>query len=332
MIFNMFDGGGVDQDVIDDAFDAIAAKGIPIPSNAEPTDLPELIGLITAGNSSVVTVTDTLDSNGGTIRTYQAVSLNGDTVSPAVLKQGFTAHDATGTAITGTATNIDTYDFKGQNCELVNRVYQVSYSPSNTGFASWTPSTTATSIQASITLSPTVAIDLENYDYYIKWTFDANVVYPENTTLVAAPVRIIEHLYQGIFKGSNTIAQLNNSEMTTNRCYTMYTAGMTDYYTTKQAHTIAYSASYGFYISAVAATFSNATSNTPNMTIKTPAINTRCNSTYMSTNSAGYIDQNNSELKLVGDLYRVSKGGAMSQIWTGMTYLYNNPLTITTGA
>lgn len=59
-------------------------------------------GTAVAGGGSAVTVVDTPDSHGGTIRTITAVSLAGDTVTAAHLESGYTAHDALGNAITGT--------------------------------------------------------------------------------------------------------------------------------------------------------------------------------------------------------------------------------------
>lgn len=62
-----------------------------------------ITGTASAGSGSAITVTDTLDENGGTIRTITAVSLAGDTVSPSTLLQGYTAHNSLGEAIVGTA-------------------------------------------------------------------------------------------------------------------------------------------------------------------------------------------------------------------------------------
>lgn len=61
-----------------------------------------ITGTATAGAGSAITVTDTLDANGGTIRTITAVSLEGDTVTASHLESGYTAHDALGNPITGT--------------------------------------------------------------------------------------------------------------------------------------------------------------------------------------------------------------------------------------
>lgn len=58
-----------------------------------------------SGGSEAISVVDTLDSHGGTIRTITAVDLSGDTVYPGALLAGYTAHDALGNPISGTASS-----------------------------------------------------------------------------------------------------------------------------------------------------------------------------------------------------------------------------------
>lgn len=65
----------------------------------------------TAGGASAISVVDTVDSNGGIIRTITAVDLSNDTVTASKLLQGYTAHDRLGNAITGTATTTGGNDF-----------------------------------------------------------------------------------------------------------------------------------------------------------------------------------------------------------------------------
>lgn len=91
------------QQNVSDSLSAVANKGVVVPAGSTSDDLPELIAKITSGSGSAITVTDTLDEHGGTIRTITAVSLTGDTVSPSSLLQGYTAHNSLGEAIVGTA-------------------------------------------------------------------------------------------------------------------------------------------------------------------------------------------------------------------------------------
>lgn len=78
-------------DKVLDGYTAYGANGV------------KFTGTAVSGGGSAVSVVDTIDSHGGTIRTITAVSLAGDTVTPSVLLSGYTAHNAMGEAITGTA-------------------------------------------------------------------------------------------------------------------------------------------------------------------------------------------------------------------------------------
>lgn len=91
------------QGNVSDALDAIYAKGVTIPSGANSDDLANLIGQIQSGTGSAITITDTPDAHGGIIREITAVSLAGDTVRSDVLLSGYTAHNALGEPIVGTA-------------------------------------------------------------------------------------------------------------------------------------------------------------------------------------------------------------------------------------
>lgn len=88
---------------VSDSLDAVANKGVLVPVGSNSDDLPELIAQITSGSGSVISIVDEQDSHGGTIRHINAVSLEGDTVSPAVLYSGYTAHNSLGEPIVGTA-------------------------------------------------------------------------------------------------------------------------------------------------------------------------------------------------------------------------------------
>ena len=56
------------------------------------------------GGATAISVVDTLDPGGGTIRTITAVDISNDTVRADVLLQGYTAHDSQGNPLVGTAT------------------------------------------------------------------------------------------------------------------------------------------------------------------------------------------------------------------------------------
>lgn len=87
---------------VSDALDAISNKGVTVPAGSNSDDLADLINAIPSGSGSAISITDTTDSHGGTVRTISAVDLSGITVTAAHLETGYTAVDALGNTITGT--------------------------------------------------------------------------------------------------------------------------------------------------------------------------------------------------------------------------------------
>ena len=86
---------------VSDALTAISNKGVTVPVGSNSDDLATLIAAIPTGSGSAITITDTTDSHGGTIRTISAVDLSGITVTAAHLETGYTAVDAQGNTIVG---------------------------------------------------------------------------------------------------------------------------------------------------------------------------------------------------------------------------------------
>ena len=86
-----------------DAYDAVDEMGGTLPANEVVGNLADAILTIPkGGGGSAISVVDTQDSHGGTIRTITAVDLSEDTVTAAHLETGYTAHDSSGNPIVGT--------------------------------------------------------------------------------------------------------------------------------------------------------------------------------------------------------------------------------------
>ena len=66
---------------VSDSLDAVAAKGVTVPSGSNSDDLPDLIAQITGGGG--VTIIDEPDSHGGTVRTIIAseIYIDGDNLA-----------------------------------------------------------------------------------------------------------------------------------------------------------------------------------------------------------------------------------------------------------
>lgn len=251
------------------------------------------------------------------------VDTSDTTATAADVKSGKKIYLANGSAAIGSYL----WDWMGDEAECIDdNVHSFSATLDNTDYATWTPSTTAAVIVASVTKTAR-AINTGDYDYLLRWRFTADVAYTEGVTMKAVPIRQAIEIYQAIIKRPSSLANLQIPTFTANGCITLYTAPIIDYYNTSGSHTMTFTGSYGFYPAAVAATFSSSTSNTPNLTIKTPTISARCNSSYFATARGAYVDQENSTVKLHGDLWRMKRGNAAEKMYESAVNLYNNPLT-----
>ena len=62
---------------VSDAFDAIEAKGVTVPSGSTSDDLSTLIAQIPTGSGGAITISDAQDSGGGVVRTITAITVSG---------------------------------------------------------------------------------------------------------------------------------------------------------------------------------------------------------------------------------------------------------------
>ena len=216
-------------------------------------------------------------------------------------------------------------DWMGIEAEFVQNVYNKQYALSETGYPDWTPSTTAGAIVASTNLTAYTA-DMATYEYLIKWRFECDVAWNSGVTQKAIPMRTLQEHLQVIAKRPSSYANIEAGEFDGNACLTGFTAPWMRYYNSSGQLTYTWGASYGFYSAAVAATFSNATSDTPKITIKTPTVSARCSTTYFATSRAASVDQANSKLRLVGDLYRVKKGTFVRAMYGDVVNLFNHSI------
>lgn len=126
----------------------------------------------TASGGGAVVINDTTDTHGGTIREITAVVLSGDTVTAASMLNGVTAHDASGTAITGTIQSVSGGTPTATKSAVNNHAVTVTPSVTNTtGYITGSTITgTAVSVSASELVSGNLAIsqngnniDVTNY-------------------------------------------------------------------------------------------------------------------------------------------------------------------------
>lgn len=187
--------------------------------------------------------------------------------------------------------------------ELLGIVYDKEVKLEDTGFATWTPSTTAATIRASET-AQTIQVELDNYEYLIKWETSFFAEYQPGATLKAQLIYEAADQYQQIAKRPNSLANIVAENFNGNNCTTYFTVPFLRYYNTSGGEAYTHSISYGIYPVLVAATFSNSTYDRPNLTIKAPSVSARCYGSYFATARAPELDQSKSKIHIVGKLYR----------------------------
>lgn len=194
---------------------------------------------------------------------------------------------------------------------------------SSTSFATWTPSTTYTTIYASSNVG-TAVLDMVNYNYNIVWFFDIEYKYDGTESSASKALRTCQSLQQAIYKSPSTTANLQSQKYNGNYCSTLFTAGLISYYNASSAQKLTYTSSVVAYLNATAATFSSSSSNTPTLTVKTPSIRFVCNNTYLSTANCAKIDKANTKFTLRGELWRVDKDSVMQGMYRNIVELYNS--------
>lgn len=216
----------------------------------------------------------------------------------------------------------------GPQAEHLGEVYSKDYKLSATGFNTWTPSTTAKDIVASGSVSPTVALDLENYEYLIRWRCDFHNALQTGATKAAQIECQCGSHWQSIHRrpyGLNNIQSMTDSR---NYCTTVYASStLLAYWNADGTLTWTTNNSYGIYQTVTAATFSSNDSLTPTMTIKYPKISARCSATYFATARAAEVDKANATVKLRGDLYRIKADYGYCRMFYRDAYeMYGTPL------
>lgn len=233
-----------------------------------------------------------------------------------------------GQALFVDAEDYSAYDWHGEEAEFVSEIYAPhEFALEDTSFNGWTPSTTAKAIKATATAG-TFSADFSQYEYMLKWLCEADLVYAEDTTAKARTERMSAVICQILLRRPNSLANIQADNFAGNACVTARTSALMEYYNASGSHTYTWAASYGIYAGATAATFSSATATSTTVTVKTPAWNARCSTTYFSTTVAKAVDQTNSKFRMKCDLYRFKVGSPERSITNELVDLFNNPLTV----
>lgn len=224
----------------------------------------------------------------------------------------------------------EAWSWLGVEPKLVDTIVSEKFTLDDTDYDEWTASTTAHTLHATVNAT-TFKADMTNHAYALRWRWQAKIKYAAGVTLKAIPEWECGEIIQLIFRRPNSLANIEAENYVGNATVSTRSPALTVYYNSSGTKTYAFSASYGFYGAATAPTFSSSTAASPTVTVKTPAFSCRCSSTYFATGRKPEIDSS-TEISYICELYELPIECAETQMHRGLIDLYNNPLTIQTGA
>lgn len=255
------------------------------------------------------------------------VKVQGDAnLIPENIADSVTIFGVTGTHQGGGSS--ENWSWMGRNPVKIQE-WEENLSFRDIGVDQWTWSSSATTLRAATSLSPSIQLDLNNYDY----VYTARVYTPyyysvsQQSNLKAIPIKFANSAYFCISHNYSTLAAIDSS--TPNLVYSGGSFGnafCVDYYNSSGSRITYTSTPYGVYSQSISGpTYSSTSSLTPSAEFKTLAIFIRGGTGYLSSNALTYIDYDKSITHIKYELWRVDVGTAdVSVIRDQAVYLHNN--------
>lgn len=270
--------------------------------------------------------TDAIQITANVSNTHQLDTIGATTYTPSNVAQEIAAGKYLTGVQTISAVAPPYYDMSGDmawlgaDATLVKEITLADVKLSETDFASWTPSTTATDILATRTAGTFTASDMPNYDYFILWETKIPIVYLSGSTNQAKGIYLAAFHVQSIVRRASSYANLQAGVLNNNVNLSAFTGGNFYRYYNATLNNLTYTnnTSYGFYGTVTANTLSSTTAAAPTVTLKTPKVTARCSTTYLSTGNAQKIDQTNTVIKQTCKVYRVKAPAFMRGIWSNI--------------
>lgn len=266
-------------------------------------------------------------ANGGTAHHISGIDLGSDTVDSAHLYTGYTAHDSSGTLITGSMTGAPPkMGVIRPDAELIQTwSHDALFVEDEKGtIPSYT--TGATTIHTGAAITPTVSLALNTYNYYVLFRCLTIPIYNTDTKEKGREdYSVTSVLYEITDVAGNTFTTLDGTKTYASRYTTVYVAGVgyrMPYWTSATAMSVYTASTYGLHQTAAAPTVSSTSSATPTLTIKDPNLYIRGSSTYFTSSAWGKITD--ARLQYVIELYRVAKTDNVLQgwgIWSQMQHI-----------
>ena len=253
------------------------------------------------------------------------LDLTSDTATPSDVAQGKTFHDASGALCTGTASGGggDSWSWMGKNPTLTATVVNKKVYLKDTDFSTWTPSTTAHTLESSANLTKQT-VNASSYDYVTRYKFHAHFDYNEGTTgkaMITDQYASFCVLLNGYYTNLAQITGDNPASTNSSILYQSSIDGGVFYKNSSGNDTYANNASYGIYMGTMSPTGSYYTPT--GITPQKPAISIKCSGSYLSTTNCALVNPNTSYYELKIEIWRVDlhttpRGGgiqALRDMW-----------------
>ena len=243
------------------------------------------------------------------------------TATAADVASGKVFHLADGSAATGTASG------GGGSSGLVwlKSLTKQTIALSDTDYATWTPSTTATAILASASAGTFEATDVADNDYFTRTRMYLNVVYPAATSTGKGKlVKMVGENWYCISRRASNRANLISGTRNANVGEAVTNYWILEYY--NSGWVVTYSQSYGIYPVNAAPTLSSTSAASPTVTFNRPTINARTSATYFSATYAISLDQDETTITFVFDVYRADATYRRREINLSLIDMFNNGL------
>ena len=260
-----------------------------------------------------------LPQTGGGSATFYEVS--DTTAAAADVASGKYFYAADGTRTLGTAS--------GGGLEYIGSLYSDTIKLSDTGFASWTPSTTATDIVAagSVCAQTFTATDVHLNDYFSRFLIEINIAYTNTTAAKGRYLRTVADNWYCVTKRPSNLANMDSGTRNAVVLEAVSNVWGVYYYSSASATAFSWAQSYGFYTGNAAPTSSDNV-NSPVITVKNPVINARCNATYFATGQASLVDQDASTIKIKHEYYKALSPYNRQKSYLSFIDIWQNGLTV----
>lgn len=276
-----------------------------------------------SGGTAAISVVDTTDTAGGTIRTITALDISDTTAVASDVASGKYFYTADGTKTAGTASGGGgEFAWLGDDAEkvdtVINRVINLK---DDTSYDDWTASTTAAAIiPAETNASYTLSANLSDYDYCFVTRGYIEPVYVNETPTTYRTYRVCQYHVQGYYgyPNSNHIDQIQSESAGNIDTFVTGTGLFYQYYYNSSGILTARSATQcgPLYMSSYPTySASSLSDGVSQITLKFPAFNAKCDTSRFTTARKEQVDSANTNYYLTVDLYRVPHGNSVMSHW-----------------